>query len=343
MPKLSIIIPVYNTEKYLDKCISSILQQDFTDYELWLIDDGSQDSSIEIIKRYAASDLRIHTAFIHGKGPAEPRNYGLRHATGDYVLFVDSDDYLTPKALSHLINYAEQYPDADFIKGNQFILVGEDEKNSVFASFREPYANSYVSPDEMISNVLKTDFVPTNNLIKRSVLSNYPPPHTSHGACAECLEFHEELVLLEDVPFIIEAVSRSKSTAYLTTETYVYRLESETSLTRSKRTLAKCMSLAIVSEYCRKLASSFIGDANMLITSRAVEMSVTALFQACTYLNAEESKIVFTQVRSNYPRFPFVGRSLKHKFGIIAYNISPALLRRGLLSLRKFLISEQYR
>lgn len=95
-PFLSIIVPIYNTEKYLRQCVDSILSQDFTDYELWLIDDGSTDSSIEIIKEYAKRDSRIKTAFIKGSGPSVPRNYGLNRAKGKYVLFVDSDDFTPP-------------------------------------------------------------------------------------------------------------------------------------------------------------------------------------------------------------------------------------------------------
>ncbi len=79
-PLLSIIVPIYNAERYLHQCIDSILAQDFEHYELWLIDDGSSDSSISIIKEYASKDSRIKTAFIKGHGPSIPRNYGLRRA-----------------------------------------------------------------------------------------------------------------------------------------------------------------------------------------------------------------------------------------------------------------------
>lgn len=98
-PLLSIIVPIYNAERYLHQCIDSILNQDFEDYELWLIDDGSSDSSISIIKEYASNDRRIKTAFIKGHGPSIPRNYGLRRALA--IIFYS----LTATIIYHLMHY----------------------------------------------------------------------------------------------------------------------------------------------------------------------------------------------------------------------------------------------
>ena len=92
MPKISIIVPVYNTEKYLPRCIDSILNQTFKDFELILINDGSTDLSAEIIEDYARMDKRIKTLHIENSGQGAARNRGLDIATGDYIGFVDSDD-----------------------------------------------------------------------------------------------------------------------------------------------------------------------------------------------------------------------------------------------------------
>ena len=85
---ISIIIPIYNTERYLKQCIESVLSQEKVSYELILVDDGSTDSCINIIKEYQNKYPQfIKGYFINGKGPAEPRNYGLRHASGKYIFF----------------------------------------------------------------------------------------------------------------------------------------------------------------------------------------------------------------------------------------------------------------
>lgn len=324
-PKLSIIIPVYNTEKYLSKCIDSILSQDFNDYELWLIDDGSSDGSISLIKNYADSDKRIKTAFIKGTGPAMPRNYGLDHATGEYVLFVDSDDYLPSRALTSLVDVVRKFPDVDFVKGNQFVLVDNDrEARSVFAGFREEFANKALTGSELVYNVLRTDCTPTNSLLRRSVIEE------NH------LRFHEELPLLEDVPFILEMCAISRTCIYNSEETYVYRLLSETSLTRSKRTLGKVKSLVSVSVYENQLKDRFDEPTRHMIDSRRIEHAVSGLFQGCTCLSRDESLEVLRMVESNYPKLAFHSRTPKHKLAIAIYNIHPALAWYVLRLMRRF-------
>lgn len=108
-PKISIIVPVYNSEKYLHRCIDSILAQTFKDFELLLIDDGSTDRSGKICDEYAAKDERISVFHKQNEGASEARNYGLSRANGVYVSFIDSDDWMEP---SYYDNFFE---DKDFV------------------------------------------------------------------------------------------------------------------------------------------------------------------------------------------------------------------------------------
>ena len=97
--RLSIIVPVYNAEEYLDRCMISILEQDFSSYEVILVDDGSTDSSPMICDRYSATDPRFRTIHKKNGGVSSARNAGLDLAKGEYVMFVDSDDALLPDSL----------------------------------------------------------------------------------------------------------------------------------------------------------------------------------------------------------------------------------------------------
>ena len=108
MPKVSIIIPVYNAEKYLARCLESILNQDFTDYEVVLVDDGSTDGSCAICERYAAKYPWI--VFLHKEngGVSSARNLGLEFAKGEWLSFVDADDTLPHNALSSLIAITQE-------------------------------------------------------------------------------------------------------------------------------------------------------------------------------------------------------------------------------------------
>lgn len=93
-PRLSVVVPVYNTEKYLHRCVNSILAQTFTDFELLLIDDGSKDSSGVICDDYVAKDSRVRVFHKENGGVSSARNFGLDNAKGEWIAFVDSDDWI---------------------------------------------------------------------------------------------------------------------------------------------------------------------------------------------------------------------------------------------------------
>lgn len=103
MPKISIIIPVYNCEKYLDKCINSVLNQSFADFELILVDDGSSDHSGKICDKFAKWDKRVFAIHKENGGAAFARNCGLKIAQGELIGFVDSDDYIHPQMYEILL------------------------------------------------------------------------------------------------------------------------------------------------------------------------------------------------------------------------------------------------
>lgn len=107
--KISVIVPVYNVEKYLPKCIDSILQQTFTDFELLLIDDGSPDNSGIICDEYASKDNRIQVIHKKNAGVSAARNTGLEYAQGKWITFVDSDDWLEKDCFQTCINHIKAY------------------------------------------------------------------------------------------------------------------------------------------------------------------------------------------------------------------------------------------
>ena len=94
MPEISIIVPVYKVEKYLNRCIDSILAQSFPDFELILVDDGSPDKSGKICDDYAAKDSRVKVIHKENAGVSAARNSGLAMSSGSYIMFCDSDDFV---------------------------------------------------------------------------------------------------------------------------------------------------------------------------------------------------------------------------------------------------------
>lgn len=122
MVKLSIIIPVYNTEKYLHRCLDSAINQTLTDIEIICINDGSTDNSLSILNEYAAKDERIRIVNKKNEGAGVARNTGIILAKGNYIGFIDSDDYVDNNYFEELYKYADKY---DLIRGIRVI----DEKN----------------------------------------------------------------------------------------------------------------------------------------------------------------------------------------------------------------------
>ena len=109
MPQLSVIVPIYNAEKFLMRCVNSILDQKFKDFELILIDDGSSDASPEICDEIIKNDNRIVVIHQDNAGVAAARNIGIEIATGNYIAFVDSDDFIEEEMYFSMINIAEKY------------------------------------------------------------------------------------------------------------------------------------------------------------------------------------------------------------------------------------------
>ena len=127
MIKVSVIVPIYNVEKQLAKCLDSLLNQTLKDIQIILVNDGSKDSSAEIAKKYVVKDPDRVLYFEKANGGlSDARNYGLKYATGEYISFVDSDDYITENLYTDLLPYMEQK--YDMIK---FKIAKVDEQGNV--------------------------------------------------------------------------------------------------------------------------------------------------------------------------------------------------------------------
>ena len=129
-PKISVIVPVYNAEKYLQRCIDSILNQTFPNFELLLIDDGSKDQSGEICDEYAKKDSRVKVFHKENGGVSSARNVGIDNAVGEYICFCDSDDWVEK---TWLLSFFERMCDNDMLITSFNIY--ENEKKVEFKSF----------------------------------------------------------------------------------------------------------------------------------------------------------------------------------------------------------------
>ena len=130
-PVISVIIPVYNTEKYLQRCIDALVGQTFPHIELLFIDDGSKDGSLKILDAAAKKDRRVRVFQQKNAGPSAARNRGLRHAEGEYIMFCDSDDTVEPEWCEEMLGMIREHPNAWNICG----VVFRNEAGEAVASY----------------------------------------------------------------------------------------------------------------------------------------------------------------------------------------------------------------
>ena len=161
MPKVSVIVPIYNVEKYLEKCINSLLSQTLEDIQIILVNDGSKDNSGNIAREYEKNNKnRIIYVEKENGGLSDARNYGLKYATGDFIAFLDSDDYIEKNAYEEMYNKAIE-ENADYVECD-FIW---EFPNKIRVDKQYPYKNK----KEMLSFVR---VVAWNKLIKRQLITD---------------------------------------------------------------------------------------------------------------------------------------------------------------------------
>lgn len=231
--KISIIIPVYNAADYLDFCIKSIINQTVGDFEILLIDDGSKDSSLEICKNYQNIDTRIKVFHKENGGVSSARNYGICRAQGEYLLFIDSDDYIEPKMLEVLTDQARAYGSDMVFCGFRVIgsnLIKNDTK--LLASLEKK--REQLSKDEILSSIITVSknrlfgYV-WRTLFKASVIKN------------NFILFNEKIRVSEDFLFLLQAVEASSSFLAISDELYNYCINSKSTTAQYMPTLHQDM------------------------------------------------------------------------------------------------------
>lgn len=216
MCKVSVIIPVYNVEKYLKKCIDSVINQTYKNLEIILVDDGSPDNCPAICDGYAKIDNRVKVIHKQNGGQGEARNYGIETAEGEYVLFVDSDDYIAHDTVEILVNKAKKY-DVDMVIFD-YIAV-DDQQNTVYESClkfqRESIYNSKENKEIVISNPS-----PVTQLYKKNIFDDPEMRFASH-------------VIYEDLRLMPKLFQKAKGIVYADSKPLYYYLQRSNSSMRN--------------------------------------------------------------------------------------------------------------
>lgn len=223
MTKISVIIPVYNVEDYLDVCLDSVIMQSFKDFEVICINDGTKDDCGQILEQYAKFDKRIKIITQENKGLSAARNTGLAAAKGKYITFVDSDDYISPIMLEKLYENITRNK-SDFVFCNQCIFNSKTEDLQIWDFLNKDLFNKQVNKECFCENDVSPEI--------------YEGMHVSAYGKLYSKEFIKDFrfpegLIFEDVPFFAQCFLTAKKISYDFNPYYFYRVEREGSIIKS--------------------------------------------------------------------------------------------------------------
>ena len=330
MSKVSIIMPVYNAERYLREAIDSVLRQIYTDFELLLINDRSTDHSQEICEEYAQKDSRIvlleNDSDIHGPGPT--RNIGLDHATGEYMYFMDADDWIEDCLLLRAVERM-QGTGADIV---QFGVTYEQNNGNCSLQYW------WKGKSSLTKNEIKNEFHyfwrENRNSLWLYLFRREP---------IKTIRF-EYIIIGEDISYIMDALCKAEIIVYIPEIFYHYRyVEGSTSHRWNEETI-ECR--GIIWDHQKKFLDSLPGDLNPLAYAEvAFDNYIWAIYQLC----AKGCPLSFTEKRkelsnlaekmsidSYRPIYPLKLRSGLHKikYALVKYHLENVLLLLGPVFLR---------
>lgn len=219
--KVSVIVPMYNVGKYIEKCIASFIQQTYANIEIILVDDGSPDDSGKIADQYAEKDSRIKVIHKQNEGVSAARNTGIDAATGEYICFSDGDDYVMPNYVEHLLGLCEDNQADMAYTVDMFTTFHNEKVDSIITKV--------ITQEEATENILcyKVPIGVYSKMFRRSFLNEYN------------LRFLEGVYIGEGFNFNTACFQRANKIVKSTARIYFYRRDNEASAMTSFK-LAKC-------------------------------------------------------------------------------------------------------
>ena len=221
-PLVSIILPTYNVEEYLQQSIESIINQTYKNLEIIFVNDGSSDQSVEIIERYMKNDARINLLNQDNLGVSAARNNGLNHATGKYVIFWDPDDYFALNAIECLVLQAEK-TDADVCVCNASPFISDSGKSIYHPYIVPPFpdADTFSWRDCPNHIFFVASSVPWNKLVRHSLLKDND------------IRFREEITYLVDNEYMVLVMCYAKRITVCKKKLIYYRMNRPNSVVQT--------------------------------------------------------------------------------------------------------------
>ena len=243
VPKVSIIVAAYNIEKYIGSCLNSLISQTLQDIEIVVVNDGSTDSTLQIIQRYADSDSRILVISQENQGLSAARNTGLTRVSGTYVMFVDGDDLLVSFAAEKLLSQAEKY-DLEITLFLTKLIAADTEKTVKDIYYEAPHIPEAMAQDTFSYNdisqfLFDMQVSAWNKLFNVAFLRSLG------------VEFLVGLCF-EDNPFFFETILSATRMAFVLEPLYIYRVGRPNSILTNNRT-RKYFDIFPIMEMCKAI------------------------------------------------------------------------------------------
>lgn len=233
MIKVSVIVPIYNASEFLDRCLSSIVNQTLKDIEIILINDGSTDDSKIIIDKYMSKYKNIILIDKKNEGVGKARNDGIRKASGEYITFVDSDDYIKENMLEVFYEYSKKHS-LDMMTSLYYKV--KNNKEILWKASKYKIGNVKTSPNI----ILAVEYAPWGKLYKRSMV-------------IENNIFFEENKKYEDMPFVCKCLLKSKLVGQLTEGYYYYVINNNSQTTTMDKKVFDILDiLKIIMDYYKR-------------------------------------------------------------------------------------------
>lgn len=271
--KISVIIPIFNIEKYLPKCIESVVRQSYKDLEIILVDDGSPDHCGEICDEWAKKDNRVKIFHKENGGLSDARNFGLKEATGDYILFLDGDDYWSDKyAISRLVKRIE-VTNADILN---FSYVKFFEKTNEFVPYFQRQTDMPLSLKDYNSQL---QFMMSHGLYIASAWNKL----IRHSILSDKTLFRQG-VFSEDIEWCLKLLVQARSIDFVCENFYCYR-QRDNSITHS-----------IDDKKCTDLCDNII-----------------RCFKLCNTMQEDKRKAIYAYIAFQYSTFIKIQAQAKNK------------------------------
>lgn len=293
LSKISVIVPVYNVEKYLSRCIESILAQTFTDFELLLIDDGSKDASGKICDEFAKTDARIKVFHTENRGVSTARNLGIKEASADWICFVDSDDWVEETFLSDL--YGDGFSQDECIVFQRAIIEYESfpEKNRIsFPYYPDITLHAPFDEKQIIKYKILEDVFVWAKIFNKNIIRTHD------------IRFCENLSIGEDVAFLHTYLQFVKEIRLQSSFSYHYMRRNIVTLLNTFHSseewvLAYKVLTAANDAICDKLPVKGTEYVKKICTTN----SLYQLYLACINVNENNYHSIFSYVRSKKALF----------------------------------------